>query len=49
LALSVLLVVAPEKPFVPALKEASFVLPALEEVVDLKAVAVAAQSENLTC
>ena len=36
-----LLVVAPEKPFVSTPKEASFVVPALEEVVELKAAVVA--------
>ena len=36
-----LLVVAPEKPFVPTPEEASFVVPALEEVVELKAAVVA--------
>ena len=41
----VLLVVASEETsFVPAPKEASFVFPALEEVVELEAVAVAAMA-----
>ena len=40
--LPVLLVVTPEKPFVPAPEEAPFVVPALKEVVALEAVMPAA-------